>query len=175
MLSLIVNPRMAGRVFGPDDPYYTARFYPELAAALSDLLGSEVPILHNTLDGAPAEGWILADQEGDPRELLTRFSALCPRVILMGADAHLTDGDLFTLVKEFGLAGAVGVSTSLDWRRGFPCPPGRGFVGHVDRIESAGLSVLLASQQDPSIGEMFGYPDLATGIAQYLGLVVCDS
>ena len=166
MLSLIVNPRMAGRVFGPDEPYYTDRFYPELAAALSGLIGSEVPILHTTLDGAPTQGWILADQEGHQRDLLAKSTGLCPRMILLSAG-----GDLFTLVKEFGLAGAVGVSTSLDWRKGWPCPAGRGFVGHVDRIESAGLSVLLASQQDPAIAEMFGYPDLATGIAQYLGLI----
>ncbi len=69
MLSLIVSPRMAGLVFGPDEPYYTDRFYPELAAALSDLIGSEVPILHTTLDGAPTQGWILADQT----EFLQRY------------------------------------------------------------------------------------------------------
>ena len=81
------------------------------------------------------------------------------------------DGDLFTLVKEFGLAGAVGVSRSMAWRSSRPYPLGRGFVGHVDRIQSAGLSVALQSQQDPAIAEMSGYPDLATGIAQYLGLI----
>ena len=119
MLTIIVEPRTGTNANDPDEPYYKTRGYPEMVAILSELIGREVPLIHGTLADAPSEGWVLADiLQVNLRDTLTQWPELCPRMILL----LLGGGPLYKIVEEFGLAGAVGISTTLNWRNAFPCP-----------------------------------------------------